>query len=347
MRINHLRAFSYHRRARFVFLFLFLFFIKQKTNAQSSTPSVSEDIVNQLAQKLTQNVLSDSLKVIAFYDWITKNVQYDHRFLRREEGDTTLYQEPEQVIVRKKAVCIGYAKLLKALCDTVKIQAVIVEGYIKQDGALQDEAHAWNAVQFGENWHLLDPTWGATSSFTYSTYLFPTPSVFRENHLPYDPIWQLSTAPLSFNCFAYGRDCATGNKQNFNFKDSINNWLSMPYLKQLENRGTRILALNPNDFNGLQMMADFYGKNAQVFFAKYALMRVELAQKKRPKTDIPAMLNLLDKSGEELKRAKDIFTKLQSFAKKGRYTDAHLNVEIIEDNLINLEKEKAALRRLQ
>ncbi|NJN33377.1 MAG: hypothetical protein HC817_03105 [Saprospiraceae bacterium] len=291
MKINQLRAKSHYRQAQNCPVFLFLFLIKQITNAQSNTlieaGSVSDDIVKTLAQKLTQNILTDSLKVIAFYDWITQNIRYDHQFLRREEGDTTLYQEPEQVIVRKKAVCIGYAKLMKALCDTVKIRAVVVEGYIKQNGALQNEAHAWNAVQFGKNWHLLDPTWGATSSFTYKTHLFPTPSVFVENHLPYDPIWQLSNAPISFSCFSEKQNCQTDKKDNFNFKDSINNWLSMPYLEQLGNRGARILALNPDDFNGLQIMADFYGKNAQAFFGKYALMRVELTQKNAPKPTFP------------------------------------------------------------
>ncbi|NJN33376.1 MAG: hypothetical protein HC817_03100 [Saprospiraceae bacterium] len=59
------------------------------------------------------------------------------------------------------------------------------------------------------------------------------------------------------------------------------------------------------------------------------------------------MIILLDKSAEALKRAKEFFIKLQTFAQKGRYTDAHLNVEIIEDNLLNLEKEKAVLKRLQ
>ena len=56
------------------------------------------------------------------------------------------------------AVCDGYAKAFKLLCDTRDIPCVIVTGMAVQ--ASSSEAHAWNYVQMEDgNWYAVDVTW--------------------------------------------------------------------------------------------------------------------------------------------------------------------------------------------
>ena len=173
-------------------IFIFLFFTVQLT-AQT---------VGELTDSLIYGVDNDSLKVVRIYEWVTKNIAYDHRFMRnRVEGDTALLQEPYNVIVRKKAICIGYAKLMKTMCRQACIQAVIVDGFTKTHNAIDSEEHAWNAAKINGQWYLMDATWDAGVSIVLRKYFLSTPSVFLENHYPHDPMWQLMNEPINFECF--------------------------------------------------------------------------------------------------------------------------------------------------
>lgn len=136
--------------------------------------------VDDITKSLTQGISNDSLKVVRIYDWVTKNISYEQRFLRnRVEGDTILYQEPYNVVVRKKAICMGYAKLVKAMCSEVGIASEIVTGLTKDiHNQLDKEEHAWNAVKINGEWYLLDATWGASSYERAQKYFLPPPQYF-------------------------------------------------------------------------------------------------------------------------------------------------------------------------
>lgn len=58
----------------------------------------------------------------------------------------------------KSAVCEGYAKAFKVLCDKVGIPCVLVSGQgVTSSGA---GAHMWNYVQMEDKqWYLVDATW--------------------------------------------------------------------------------------------------------------------------------------------------------------------------------------------
>ena len=85
-----------------------------------------------LTLDITANLSSDSLKLVAIYKWITSNIVYDNSFRRRIEGDTTLTQEPYNVIKFKKAVCIGYSKLVRAMCQELGIPCMVIEGFCQK-----------------------------------------------------------------------------------------------------------------------------------------------------------------------------------------------------------------------
>lgn len=96
------------------------------------------------------------------------------------------------VFLKGEAVCDGYAKALKLLCDRYGIPCVIVAGTAVQTSS--SEAHAWNYVQMEDGkWYAVDVTWNDKDTDEPSTdyflvgrnskkSAFSTP--FCESHLP-------------------------------------------------------------------------------------------------------------------------------------------------------------------
>jgi Transglutaminase-like domain len=300
----------------------------------------TQDDLTSISQKIASNLSDDSSKIAAIYFWITSNIQYDHRFKNRVEGDTTLTQEPYNVVKTKKAICIGYAKLLKELCQRNNIKAYVVEGIVKNDnGLLEREGHAWNVVQLNENYYLLDATWGAGDIGLAQKYFLRDPSVFLQNHLPQDPIWQLMTQPIDYQCFTKNIDC---NKtvENMFFQDTIKNWEAMDSLDKVFNVANRILNYNPKDIQAMKAMAGFYNAKAIEGITQYYKLRADIKAKKRQPTLRSQVLKLLDDTKTQAETAQTYYERIATLATKYRYTDAHINLDLIKENLLNLEKER-------
>lgn len=67
------------------------------------------------------------------------------------------------------AVCDGYAKAFKLLCDAYEIPCLIVAGTATQSS--QEAPHAWNYVQMENGkWYAIDPTWNDGSEEVDDTY---------------------------------------------------------------------------------------------------------------------------------------------------------------------------------
>lgn len=146
----------------------------------------------------------DSLRLRAAFIWISDNISYDvGAFLNEDPRAAKL----DYVLRKKKAICSGYASLLKYFCDAYNIKNEIVEG--KARGLLSDvyianvrfqTNHAWNAVKINNNWRLIDPTWASGGVIideegikkpTYvkalnEVYYFSPPERFLLNHYPKD-----------------------------------------------------------------------------------------------------------------------------------------------------------------
>lgn len=96
------------------------------------------------------------------------------------------------VFLKGEAVCDGYAKAFKLLCDKYGIPCIIVAGRAVQSSG--SEAHAWNYVQMEDGlWYAVDVTWNdkANAEPTKDYFLVglqskksPTSATFAESHLP-------------------------------------------------------------------------------------------------------------------------------------------------------------------
>ena len=317
-----------------------LFFILNSNN------SVAQNTVEKLTHALTENMPNDSLKVVAIYNWITTNIGYDRYFRKRLEGDTTLYQEPNNVIIRKKAVCIGYAKLVNEMCHLSGIESHIVDGMTKSDGThIDNEEHAWNVVNINNLWYILDATWGATDGFSSKKYLFTPPSVFLLNHLPHDPVWQLSSEPISFKCFTENNACFNTALKDFNFNDTLSVWQGLDSLEKLYNVSTRTLRFNVENIHAIRQMGEYYFKKAFEAFSKYTAIKQAVKEKKQKPSNQQAVLLVLDTVEIQLNNAEMYYEKLKKYAKKNRYTDAHINIDLIQQNREGLDIERAFVRQ--
>lgn len=193
------------RRYAIVFYFLV-------TVGSASSQSTSSNSLKLLSSKITQGLTEPKKKTDAIFYWVTDNIEYDvalyNKWLAGENTykefdlnyrDSIEYNEAvaKMVVNRKKAVCDGYARLFKSLCNHAGIQCEVISGMAKGsiDGKL--EPHAWNAIRLNNKWHLADPTWASgyvTDTFTKKLdmfyYLTPPDKMFI-NHLPNEQKWTL------------------------------------------------------------------------------------------------------------------------------------------------------------
>lgn len=183
-----------------------------------------------LAYTLTKEYAADREKLRAIFSWITEHISYR---VKKKYGngqaaaavnylpftDTAKWKSAnemvaETVLKNASAVCDGYARLFKTLCDYAGLRCVIITGFAKGDVSrlLKFRCnHTWNAVAIDGSWHLLDVTW-ASGYTNYGgdefvkrfdeTYFLAAPEIFIRDHFPDDLRWTLlekAPVPAEFN----------------------------------------------------------------------------------------------------------------------------------------------------
>ena len=184
----------------------------------------------EIARKLTEPFKTDTEKARALFSWIAHNIRYDCekyrypervRFSGRTKEDVQREQEKweadqlKQTLRKKKGVCEDYSRLFKVMCDSVGLEAVIIDGNARQffrpfRKLPKGTDHTWNAVKIDGQWRLLDPTWAAgyadeeVTKFTADYqpgYFMTSPAWFVQDHFPQDPKWQLLETPVGREAF--------------------------------------------------------------------------------------------------------------------------------------------------
>lgn len=217
--------------------FLLLFFTgalqAQKPAANFSAidwyvQTIKADSPDTLAQKLTFRYFTELEKVRAIYSWICQNIRYNADIYRPLYLRTRYQPQPidtvsewksademvaQKVLRRGLAVCDGYSRLFKVLCQYAGIEAVVLNGYVRTN--LDRSAyrfrtnHTWNAVRLDSVWHLVDATWGAgymsyNDEFVQKQndfYFLTPPEDLIRDHYPEDLRWSLLAQPPTLSEF--------------------------------------------------------------------------------------------------------------------------------------------------
>ena len=157
-----------------------------------------EQFVERLVTALTAGIRDEFRRVKVLHDWVATRIEYDHELSAQSErtgGDDWIL-----ALRRGKTICAGYSALFEQLCKRAGIPCVVVTGRSKGS----DDGHAWNAVQVGDRWHLVDTTWDAggsdakrsRSGFGHA-YFLAEPARFLYSHFPDAPEWQLVEEPIT------------------------------------------------------------------------------------------------------------------------------------------------------
>lgn len=192
-------------------------------------PAFPQDDPALLSRKLTASLQTDREKVTAIFRWITDHISYTV-FPMPATRAGTITTEPDDdgpllplnervsrsILQRRTALCDGYARLFKTLCDYAGIPAEIIQGYANNNLFRPVPRfgvnHYWNAVYFEGSWHLLDATWasgyvtrrGDAFIRDYDPqYFCAPPERFIQDHYPDDPRWTLLRDPQPPDEFRY------------------------------------------------------------------------------------------------------------------------------------------------
>lgn len=215
---------AYYMRLKYFIATFFLFFAIAAPAQRFYHTSFGNISPKELANSLTADAKNDEQKVYALFRWITDNVDYRLKpvGIRAILPDTSTILRPldeivaEHVLVNKVAVCDGYSRLFKTLCNYAGIKCEIINGYAKNGterlGKRFRTNHTWNAVYIDGAWKLLDVTWASGYvSFRGDyfirqyepKYYLPPPEDFIRDHYPEDAKWTLMPSVPTLEEFRY------------------------------------------------------------------------------------------------------------------------------------------------
>ncbi|WP_456441152.1 transglutaminase domain-containing protein [Psychroserpens sp.] len=189
--------------------------------------------ITDFSDRVENDFNTDIDKVRAVYYWISNHIVYDFKSLRNgsnaydaiEMKSEEQYQNDllkmekkyaERSLKKQRAVCEGYAQLLKFTLLELDIETEVVSGFAKtfvyEIGKIRNNSnHAWNAVKIDNEWKLIDATWSTgieeykpkVFEFT-DTYFLISPSDLILSHLPTENKWQLLDNSITKADFFYG-----------------------------------------------------------------------------------------------------------------------------------------------
>lgn len=96
--------------------------------------------------------MSDAQKIKAIHDYMILNCAYDYSSYLNGRIPKTSFSAAG-VLLKKKAVCQGYAEAFQLFMDSLGISCKTITGTANGGG------HAWNMVKVNKQWYHIDVTW--------------------------------------------------------------------------------------------------------------------------------------------------------------------------------------------
>jgi hypothetical protein len=214
------------------------------------------------------------------------------------------------------------------------IRSQVVSGFSKGygfKGQIETKSnHAWVAVYVDNQWHLLDPTWGAgylnqKQKFVahfQPKYFLTEPAELVTKHLPEDPAFQLLECLVDVKTFlmdslkvlAFARNC---QQRNFSFADTLQAEIGMPDSLRVLNQARRISSF-----------ADFGAYNASILVLNLAHQNGDRLNDKSTPMEIKLLV---------AERLAGLYKISLSYARKSKAPEAKQLRQLIEGNLKNVD----------
>lgn len=215
-----------------------------------AAPDAAGRSIPALVTYLKQHLGTQEQLARAIYTWITRNISYNVyvTFTSRNE-DLDEAKEIQKVLTERKGICQEYALLFKAMAKEAGMNAYIVDGYNRRDGALLPDPHQWCAACIDGRWYMFDPTWGAGFVENYKFVPSPNhrfckvlPDSLLKTHMPFDPLFQFRERPVTYDEFDSGTYDESRQVPVFYWADTLALYARQDTLERLMGTRHRILA---------------------------------------------------------------------------------------------------------
>ncbi len=308
-----------------------LIFISQVCFGQSNT--VSETI---------SEIEFDEDTVKCVFKWIANNIRYDVKKLNAIKSGSLIKKNSKfkteeeykeyllrKVIKQKKGICEDYSLLFKSILDELGYESFVIEGYTKTNGRVNRKiGHAWNAVKVNKEWRLYDLTWaagvvedGKRFVKNYNEQWYDTdPQKMVETHMPFDPVWQLLSNPITYEAFEKNTKSETLN-DSYPFNNLIADFIRKENNLQMKDQLNRSREMG----DGIRLITK-WRKRMTKSVGLYG---------------ITSQKDLLDEATENSNEAVDLFNEYvkaknkQFKGKKWTLEKAKQNLENAKDNLLS------------
>ena len=117
-----------------------------------STSTEAKTLAQSVVNKIITKGMSDFEKAKAIFDYMVMNIDYDYDNYLADTIPDASYTALG-ALKNKYAVCAGYAKAFKLLCELSGLECDYVTG-------TAGGPHAWNQVKIDGKWYNVDVTWG-------------------------------------------------------------------------------------------------------------------------------------------------------------------------------------------
>jgi hypothetical protein len=309
-----------------------------------------------LAASLTKGLKSDSLKVNAFFDWITANVRYDVSVFQPGNRINPELQRTAVVLQTGQAVCQGYANLFYDLCRHAGIPVEIIEGYCRYSSQTPEQLqlHAWNAVKLNGKWYVADLTWGTgyldlgTGQYVQEAnraFFLTEPGKLVNTHFPFDPLWQLSYHPQTKDEFTrLAKTVANpAGGRTFNYPDSLRAYEKQDSAGRRLQAFRRMHAFDPANEEPKVRLAYHYNRLAINTMKEYTKIRSGLKTREQ-------LAGQQHQLNQMLSQAETYYTHSLRFtegisSKSFYYANITDNRKVIHSNLALIKDERSFIRR--
>ena len=111
---------------------------------------------DELADEICAGCETDVEKVLAFYNWIIANFEYDYNCYPLFQ-----YFDVRKTLQTKQGICFDFSHLFTAFCRSQNIPFYAVDGISRKNNA---DRHTWNRVYYDGAWWNVDITNDITST---------------------------------------------------------------------------------------------------------------------------------------------------------------------------------------
>lgn len=315
------------RKPIFFFFFLFCIFptsLKSQMNQNipfdqyifsfkdSINPNLSFD---ETWKKINSFCENDTQRIILTAGWFFNNFNFN--ILKFYTGD--VINDYQTIFDSKKGLCADYAVLFSEFCKKMNIKNEIIEGYVpemnSENQVFYTTNHAWNVVKINNIWYHCDILSFSGYIETIDNYtlvftkkiniesLLTSKRNFYKNHIPADPIWQLSEFPLPLDSLLHFNEEMLEYKTDtiFDYNSKINHYISLDDIEKSLLFAQNAFIYNPQNHN--LIVINYY--NAGIYY-----------------------LNKYRNNKEKLSIAKKYFVFAKEHVKEAKYDVVNLDSEI-------------------